>query len=65
MSFTKGQSGNPAGRTRGSGDKTQRARRAIDPHITDLIQQTLQAALAGDQTAANALMMFYAVTGKP
>ena len=47
--FTKGQSGNPAGRPRGCRDKGNRAAESyLDSHSEALLQRAVELALAGD-----------------
>lgn len=48
MSFSKGESGNPAGRPRGIVDSRHRLRAALDPHADELLAQAVELAKAGD-----------------
>jgi len=52
MTFKPGKSGNPTGRIRGYSDPLASARRLIAPHLHQLTEQTLAAALQGDTKAA-------------
>ncbi len=54
--WKKGQSGNPAGRSKGTPDRRTKLRDLIDPHAEILIQTIVTAALAGDMQAARILM---------
>lgn len=49
--FTKGTSGNPAGKPPGSKDKRTELRELLRPHAGALIERTVALALAGDTTA--------------
>lgn len=53
--FQPGQSGNPKGRPRGSGDPAK----IIRPHLRTLVERTLAAALQGDVNAASAVLHYY------
>ena len=55
MVFVPGQSGNPGGRPKGSGDFTK----PIKPHLSTLIEMNLAKALKGDVLAANTVALFY------
>jgi len=48
MPFAKGQSGNPAGRPKGSGDKRTSHRQLIDAHIPELVEVVVELAKQGD-----------------
>lgn len=61
MGFKPGQSGNPKGRPKGSRDAFATARKLITPHLPQLAEQTLAAALKGDTGAAVACIEFAAV----
>ncbi|MGV1017065.1 MAG: DUF5681 domain-containing protein [Fluviibacter phosphoraccumulans] len=61
MGFKPGQSGNPKGRPKGSRDAFAAARRLIAPHLPQLAEQTLAAALKGDTNAAVACLELAAV----
>lgn len=50
--FQKGQSGNPRGRQPGSGDPLEAASKLIAPHLRQITEQTLAAALQGDTKAS-------------
>ena len=56
MQFTKGVSGNPAGRPRGIKDKRHRFNEAIESMIPDVLDSVFQKAVAGDMTAAKMLL---------
>ena len=47
MQFTKGVSGNPAGRPRGIKDKRHRFNEAIESMIPDVLDSVFQKAIAG------------------
>lgn len=49
--FQKGQSGNPAGRSKGAKDKRTELRSLFEPHRAELIQIVIDKAKAGDTTA--------------
>jgi hypothetical protein len=49
--FKKGQSGNPAGKPRGTRDKRTALRELLQPHAADLAKKAVELALAGDTTA--------------
>jgi len=55
MSFKPGQSGNPAGRPRGSG-KSVELRRAIEKDVPQIVEVLLKKALDGDSTSARLLL---------
>lgn len=50
-----GQSGNPAGRTKGSGE-VAKLRAAIAQHVPEIVERLTQAALSGDVGAARLLL---------
>ena len=56
MQFTKGASGNPAGRPKGIRDKRHRFSEAIESMIPDVLDSVFQKAVAGDMTAAKMLL---------
>ena len=56
MQFTKGVSGNPAGRPQGIKDKRHRYSEAIDSMIPQVLDSVFQRAIAGDMTAAKMLL---------
>ena len=56
MQFTKGTSGNPAGRPKGIKDKRHRYSEAIDSMIPQVLDCVFQRAIAGDMTAAKMLL---------
>ncbi|CAD9226710.1 conserved hypothetical protein [Burkholderia cenocepacia] len=49
--FKKGQSGNPAGKPRGTRDKRTALRELLQPHAADLVAKAVELAKAGDTTA--------------
>lgn len=49
--YTKGQSGNPAGKPRGAKDKRTELRQLLQPHAGALINTVVAKALAGDMAA--------------
>jgi len=56
MQFTKGASGNPAGRPKGIKDKRHRFNEAIESMIPGVLESVFQKAVAGDMTAAKMLL---------
>ena len=56
MQFTKGASGNPAGRPKGIKDKRHRFNEAIESMIPAVLESVFQKAVAGDMTAAKLLL---------
>ena len=56
MQFTKGISGNPAGRPRGIKDKRHRYAESIESMIPQVLDCVYQKAMAGDMTAARMLL---------
>jgi hypothetical protein len=56
MQFTKGLSGNPAGRPRGIKDKRHRFNEAIESMIPQVLDSVFQKAITGDMTAAKMLL---------
>ena len=56
MQFTKGASGNPAGRPKGIKDKRHRFNEAIESMIPEVLESVFQKAIAGDMTAAKMLL---------
>ena len=56
MQFTKGVSGNPAGRPKGIKDKRHRFNEAIESMIPQVLDSVFQKAIAGDMTAAKMLL---------
>lgn len=56
MQFTKGASGNPAGRPKGIKDKRHRFNEAIESMIPQVLDSVFQKAIAGDMTAAKMLL---------
>ena len=56
MQFTKGFSGNPAGRPRGIKDKRHYYAESIESMIPQVLESIYQKALAGDMTAARMLL---------
>ena len=61
MVFKLGKSGNPNGRPMGQRDALATARQLITPHLPQLAEQTLAAALKGDTGAAGACIELAAV----
>lgn len=51
MKFTKGRSGNPAGKPKGAKDKRTALRELLVPHAEKLIKKVVSLALNGDTTA--------------
>ena len=51
MAFKKGQSGNPGGRPRGRPDKRTQWRKALEKNGTELVNKSVELALAGDSQA--------------
>ena len=49
--FTKGKSGNPAGRPKGIQDKRAALRDLLTPHAPDLVAKAVELAMQGDTTA--------------
>ncbi|KVW91011.1 DUF5681 domain-containing protein [Burkholderia cepacia] len=49
--FKKGQSGNPAGKPKGTRDKRTALRELLQPHAVDLVAKAVELAKAGDTTA--------------
>ena len=49
--FKKGQSGNPAGKAKGTRDKRTALRELLQPHAVDLVAKAVELAKAGDTTA--------------
>lgn len=60
MRFQSGTSPNPAGRPVGTGDQRRRLVKLIEPHIHQLTEQRLAAAIKGDASAADAILCLYA-----
>jgi hypothetical protein len=56
VQFTKGASGNPAGRPKGIKDKRYRFNEAIESMIPQVLDSVFQKAIAGDMTAAKMLL---------
>jgi hypothetical protein len=56
VQFSKGVSGNPAGRPKGIKDKRHRYSEAIDSMIPQVLDSVFQKAIAGDMTAAKMLL---------
>jgi hypothetical protein len=56
VQFTKGVSGNPAGRPRGIKDKRHRYAESIESMIPEVLESVFQKAIAGDMTAAKILL---------
>ncbi|MDC0112420.1 DUF5681 domain-containing protein [Burkholderiaceae bacterium] len=56
VQFSKGVSGNPAGRPKGIKDKRHRYSEAIDSMIPQVLDSVFQRAIAGDMTAAKMLL---------
>jgi len=56
VQFTKGVSGNPAGRPRGIKDKRHRYAESIESMIPEVLESVFQKAVAGDMTAAKMLL---------
>ena len=51
MRFKKGQSGNPAGRPKGTKDKRTAIRSLLEGKQAELVEKAVELALAGDTTA--------------
>jgi hypothetical protein len=51
MAFVKGQSGNLAGRPKGTHDRRTELRELLEPHAGALIKKAVEMAMAGDTTA--------------
>jgi hypothetical protein len=49
--FTKGQSGNPAGRPKGTKDKRNELRALLEPHSEELTSKLVNEALGGNMSA--------------
>src|SRR5262245_32453550 len=49
--YRKGESGNPAGRPKGTGDRRTALRELLEPHAQQLIAKAVNLALEGDTTA--------------
>ncbi len=64
MAFKKGQSGNPAGRKPGT-SQAAKLRQAIEDDLPDIIQSLVDAAKAGDTSAAKLLLDRAIPTLKP
>lgn len=67
MTFIKGQSGNPKGKVKGTintANTLNAARKLIAPHLPQLTEQTLAAALKGDTNAAVACLEIAATAEK-
>ena len=56
MTFTKGKSGNPAGRPKGVATKQTKLRAEIAEHLPGIIDKTVEMAKGGDTTAIKLLM---------
>jgi hypothetical protein len=56
MQFTKGASGNPAGRPKGIKDKRHRYSESIESMIPQVLESVYQKALTGDMIAAKMLL---------
>lgn len=54
--FKPGQSGNPKGRPRGSGDKRNKYRTLLEPHAGKIIQAVIDRGLDGDNTCLKLCM---------
>jgi hypothetical protein len=59
--FKIGNAGGP-GRPSGTGDGIKAARKLLNPHVPQLVEQRLAAALKGDGQAADTLLHFFAET---
>jgi hypothetical protein len=55
MKFQPGQSGNPAGRAKGSG-KVAELRAMLEPHVPAILQVIAEKARSGDLTAARIIL---------
>lgn len=51
MAFIKGNSGNPAGRPKGTNDKRNALRSLLDPHAAELVRRLVDMARGGDMAA--------------
>jgi uncharacterized protein DUF5681 len=64
MAFTKGTSGNPAGRPAGQTPGAQ-VRKAIEDRSTEILRSVIDAAVGGDMTACKMLLDRITPTLKP
>jgi len=56
VGFKKGESGNPAGRPKGTKDRRTELRGLLEPHAEELVAKAVELALAGDVTALRICM---------
>ncbi|MBE0544947.1 MAG: hypothetical protein IH623_26715 [Verrucomicrobia bacterium] len=56
MKFTKGTSGNPAGRKRGSRNRATQLRAQLETDVPDILKTIIASAKAGDMAAARMIL---------
>lgn len=56
MAYKKGQSGNPAGKPKGTKDSRTELRRLLEPHSAKLVKKVVEKALDGDTAALRICM---------